>query len=551
MTYSFRTRPGLTSASQAIPGREGEMIKSASGAVTFKADNWIQLRRGLITGTAAGSFYASANSLTYDWEEILKACLEVDPKRVGEEIIYASSGHAINNSTAIYALVICSIHPNGKDIFKEIFNKVVRTGSHLHEFMSYCKATRGMGSVIHKALEGWFNSKSVSELSYQMLKYSQRYGFSFKDELRLLKPVTPSGPRSDLYGYVVGKKKVALTKAPSEDPMYFQADPELEKVYWYEWLKANPTRAVEAIQKGGLTHEMVAPIATMSKDVWQELFESMPVTATLRNLANLTSQGVLDMRNKANMDRLESIFLDRAVLEKAMIHPLDVLKALKTYMDGGRTGMSTKTWTPVPRIGDILEQALELSFEVVPRTDKIYLHGLDVSGSMGGTITLSKGSGMSSRYVSIPIRYCEVAAIMALVTAKSEPNYYIKGFASTLIDLGITARDSFSTAVAKVIKSNFGGTNAGKVYEWALQNKVYVDTFVFWTDSESWAGYHPAQLFKNYQKEINPEAKAIYVTLVPGRGSLVDPRNKNSFDLSGFDPAIPKMVSMISSGELG
>jgi 60 kDa SS-A/Ro ribonucleoprotein len=287
---------------------------------------------------------------------------------------------------------------------------------------------------------------------------------------------------------------------------------------------------------------MVAPVASMSQDVWQELFESMPVTATLRNLANLTTQGVLCPKNRKNLARLEGIFLDKAVLKKALVHPLDLLKAWKTYASGGLYGRSSKTYVPVQRIVDILEESLTLSFETIERTDKVFLHGLDISGSMGSNISSSGGT--------LPIRYCEVAALMALVTARAEPNYYIKGFSSNVIDLKISARSSFGDATREVVKNNFGGTDAGKVYQWAITEKVFVDTFVFWTDGENWAGYHPSQLLKKYRGAVNPEAKAIYVTLTPGPVTLVDPKDPQSFDLAGFDPSIPKMVQMISSGEL-
>src|SRR5208337_5679447 len=84
---------------------------------------------------------------------------------------------------------------------------------------------------------------------------------------------------------------------------------------------------------------------------------------------------------------------------------------------------------------------------------------------------------------------------------------------------------------------NFGGTDAAQAYLYALKNKIKTDVFVFFTDSESWSGYrHPAEGLKQYRSKINPKAKAVYVTLTcySDHISLVDPTDKNSYDLAGF-----------------
>lgn len=68
-------------------------------------------------------------------------------------------------------------------------------------------------------------------------------------------------------------------------------------------------------------------------------------------------------------------------------------------------------------------------------------------------------------------------------------------------------------------------------------------------DCESWAGRrHPSQALKDYRQKVNPKAKAVYVTLVPNRQSLIDPRDRNSWDFHGFDPAAPRAIQMIAQG---
>src|SRR5207237_4132844 len=140
--------------------------------------------------------------------------------------------------------------------------------------------------------------------------------------------------------------------------------------------------------------------------------------------------------NRDNLKRVAKVLNSAEHLRKGRIHPIDVLKALKTYQSGGQLGRSQKTWQPVPRIVDILEQALELSFEVMQPTGKVFLHAIDVSGSMSYYSVSSIG-----------LTCCEIATTMALATAKAEQHYVIRGFVNDFRNLNITARDSFSDAI--------------------------------------------------------------------------------------------------------
>ena len=140
---------------------------------------------------------------------------------------------------------------------------------------------------------------------------------------------------------------------------------------------------------------------------------------------------------------------------------------------------------------------------------------------------------------------------MALATAKAEKHYVIRGFATDFRDLQITVRDSFKDAIAKASNQNFGGTDASVAYDWAIRNKFKADVFCFWTDSESWAGRkHPSQALAEYRRQVNPLAKAVYVTLAPYNISLVEPQDSMSWDIAGFDPGTPRLIQMLATGEL-
>ncbi|MEM8643063.1 MAG: hypothetical protein AAGG51_30240 [Cyanobacteria bacterium P01_G01_bin.54] len=49
---------------------------------------------------------------------------------------------------------------------------------------------------------------------------------------------------------------------------------------------------------------------------------------------------------------------------------------------------------------------------------------------------------------------------------------------------------------------------------------------------------------------VNPNAKAVYITLAPYGITLVDPKDPLSWDLGGLDPGTPCIIQMIAQGEL-
>ncbi|MBD2774528.1 TROVE domain-containing protein [Iningainema tapete] len=534
MNYKFFTQKNTaTPQTQPIPGRESEMIQGRSQGWMFDAGVWKMLRRCLLIGTAKSTYYAGKHELTEDFVTVIRQAIAENPERVAEEILYASDGRSINNSAPILALVLLSMGeaPEAKKAFAEIFPQVVRTGSHFYEWLSYTKSMRGFGKVVREAGKNWFLREDVKGLAYQLLKYQQRHDFSSRDALRLFHVKPPTQDHQQLFEWVVKGWEALPAEIPS---------PALAQIWWYEWLKRNPEKTHEAILQGRLTHEMAAPVAKMDQAAWQLLFNEMPIGALLRNLGSLTELGVLSADEPTNLHRIEAVLNNKDYLRKGRIHPIDVLKALKTYQSGGKLGRSQKTWNPVSRIVDILEKAVELSFDVVEPTGKVFMHAVDVSGSMSYCTV-----------ESVALSCCEIATTMALVTAKAEKNYMIRGFATDFRDLGITNIDSFSSAIRKASNQNFGGTDASVAYDWMIKNKFKADVVCFWTDSESWAGYkHPSQALAQYRQKINPNVKAVYLTLAPYQITLVDPKDPLSWDLGGFDPGTPRIIQMLATGEL-
>jgi 60 kDa SS-A/Ro ribonucleoprotein len=541
-TYNFATKSKSrtrTTQRKPIPGREEEMKKSFSGGYAFKAENWQVLKRWLLTGSMFGAFYQGKEQMTEDNVKVLKGLINEDPKKVAEMILECSK-KGINVHTPIFALVhLSNGDGNAKNSFREVFSEVIRNGSQLYEFISYVKDLRGFGKTIHKAVKSWLDAKDVKELEYQFLKYQNRNGWSGRDLLRMIKPsVADNDYKKFVYNWMVGGTK--------KNPLIpIEQFPEmLGRIKVYEQLKkgCSESDVIQAIDKFKMTWEMIPGNITMTGGIWSALFKTMPVGATVRNLGNLTEKGVF--KNKANLELLEQRF-SKENLKKAYIHPINLASAQKIYSQGGEGGKSKLRWDVIPRVEDIIEQAINDSFEVLEPTGKHFFHALDVSGSMhSGNV----GTMWLAPY--------QVEGIMALASIKAEKDYFVGGFDTQFTPMKFRRDTPFKSVTdcrSGLWPSNFGGTDASAAYDYAIAKKIETDVFVFWTDSESWAGRkHPSQAFAEYKNRVNKNAKAIYITLTAygDNITLADPKDPQSYDFASFTGETPKLIQMVANGEL-
>ena len=78
----------------------------------------------------------------------------------------------------------------------------------------------------------------------------------------------------------------------------------------------------------------------------------------------------------------------------------------------------------------------------------------------------------------------------------------------------------------------------------ALEQKLPVDVFVVYTDSETWYGkIHPAQALQRYREKMGIPARLIVVAMVANRFSIADPEDAGMLDVVGFDTATPAVMA--------
>jgi 60 kDa SS-A/Ro ribonucleoprotein len=71
-----------------------------------------------------------------------------------------------------------------------------------------------------------------------------------------------------------------------------------------------------------------------------------------------------------------------------------------------------------------------------------------------------------------------------------------------------------------------------------------VDTFVVYTDNETWAGkVHPVAALRDYRRKSRIAAKLIVVGMTSTGFSIADPSDGGMLDVVGFDSAAPAVIA--------
>lgn len=534
-----------TPQTQPILGQEDRQVANNAGGFVYSLDSFKQMERFLMLGSEGGTYYVGEQKLTRQSATNTIACIKQDGVRAVDMIVDISdSGRAPKNDPAIFALALAASTDDKETRAYALSKlpKVCRIPTHLFHFLTYVQEHRGWGRGLKKAVASWYNDQEVSHLAYEVVKYQQRDGFSNRDALRLAHPKTADPTRNVLYKYIVdgtGDSGANLSELP-------------EIVRGFETAKGttNTRELVSLIRQHNLSREMLPTEALTKKEVWEALLEKMPLTAMIRNLGNMSKVGLLTPMSDASRKVVEKV-TNQEALQKARVHPMAILIALKTYASG-RGLRGSGTWTTVQAVTDALDEAFYLAFKNLVPTGKRILFGLDVSGSMG------------SPCGGLPITCAEGAAAMALAIAKVEKDYHIMGFTAGpsgngygggranfagFVDMGISPRMRLDDVLRKTRGVNFGSTDCSLPMLWAERNNARVDAFIVITDNETYAGsVHPSQALKSYRQSSGIEAKEIVIGMTPTNFSIADPKDPLTLDVVGFDAGVPDVVSNFIRG---
>lgn len=506
-----------------------------AGGFVFALDKWAKLDRWLILGCEGGSYYASERKMTLDNAKTITECLAEDGVRTVKRIAEISeSGRAPKNEPAIFALAIAAGSEDAvtRKAALTALPVICRTGTHLFHFARDVEGFRKWGRGLRTAIGSWYNDKSADKVAYQAVKFQQRDGFSHRDLLRLSHPKAASARHNAVFRWIVGGSE-ALAKESTKGGALSVGDlPDLIRGFEMSRAAKDVKELCGLIREYKLTHEMILSDWKNHAEVWDALLADMPVTAMIRSLAKMTQVGLLKPMSDASR-KVVSVLSDEGRIRKARVHPIAVLSALKVYQQGhGQKG--SLSWSPVREIVDALDGAFYASFKAIEPTGKRHLLALDVSGSMTcGEI--AGVPGLNPRVAS---------SAMAMVTARTEASFSVVGFTGDLTPLDVSPRQRLDDVLKKVDNLPFGSTDCSLPMTWALKNKIDVDTFIVYTDSETWSGsVHPFQALRDYRQKMGRAAKLCVVGMTATGFTIADPNDAGMMDVVGFDTAAPQIMS--------
>lgn len=542
--YSSVIDPAAIPQTEPIPGKK--MVKNNAGGYGFKLNSLKQLERFLVLGVSGNTYYVGERKLAADnAQNVLIAAKENPLGAVNLIVDISVQGRAPKNDPAIFALAMIASQTKDSSFDRariaalEAVPQVCRIGTHLFQFIEYATKMRGWGRGLRNAVSNYYLSKGafdsralgdqfLKNAAYDLVKYQNRESWSHRDTLRLAHSKIAS--LSPLFKWATK----GLVDGVMPDELLGTA------VEGFELAKnqADPGAICRLIRNYGLTREMIPTQHLNDKGVWEALFENMPLTAMLRNLNKMTSIGLLTPNSDATIKAVLTM-TDSVKLKKARVHPLQLLTAWMTY----RSGHGVKgnlTWTPLRQITDALQEGFYAAFGAVEPTNKRFLLSIDVSGSM----TSGDVAGVPGLTPNM------AAACMAMVTMRTEPFCIIHGFATQYRDLKIGKHDSLEDVMTKTQISPFGGTDCAIPAVWATKNKVNVDCFVNYTDSETWAGpKHASVALKEYRQKLGINAGCALVGMTSTGNTVNDPTDERSLDVVGFDTTVPDVLRWLALGE--
>lgn len=516
---------------------DSRQVPNSAGGYTFQVDDLTRLRRFLTLGVDGGTYYVGERELARENAPIVIDRAATHGSQLVDEIVAISeAGRAPRQNPCLFALAVCASVPGYTDeraVRTKALNalpRVARTGTHLFQFLSYAKQFRGWGRGLRRAVSGWYLDKSVEDAAYQAVKYRQRGGWSHRDVLRLAHPKPDSNARDQLFAWAVGGVIEDLDVPVIEGFERAQSASSAAEV----------KRIVESFP---VSWEMIPDTFINDPGVWEALLaKGMPQTALMRQLPRLTRLGLLSPLGQWAKP-VAAQLSDNTRLRKARVHPINVLVAARTYASG-RSMRGESTWKPSRPIVDALDAAFYRAFETVEPANKRTLLALDVSGSMG--LPPIGNLGITPR---------EASAALALVTAATEPSYEIVGFTGgdyrrgQVHPLAISPRQRLDDVIKYTASLPFGGTDCAQPMLYAMALKLPIDTFVIYTDNETWAGQmHPHQALRKYRERMGIDAKLVVVGMTSTQFSIADPSDPGMLDIAGFDSAVPNLITDFSRG---
>ncbi|HEY8540957.1 MAG TPA: TROVE domain-containing protein [Pseudothermotoga sp.] len=424
---------------------------------------------------------------------------EVDPYFVATLAVYARKVFHLRSVSHVLVAELANV-AKGNPIVRKAVSEVVQRADDITEIMAYHlnKYGKPIPNSIKKGLADAF--KRFDE--YSLAKYNRRQQVTLKDVLCLVRPTPINQEQSDLWKRLIEDR-----------------------------LETPKTWETQLSTRGN------------NKEVWEELIAEnrLGYMAGLRNLRNIIQSGAENIHILLNKLR------DPEEVRKSKQLPFRFLAA---YRELGHIAHSANPFV-VQEAMDAVAEALEISAENLPHLKGKTFFVSDVSGSMRSP--LSRRS---------KIQMVDVATLLMAMAHKFCEQSITSVFAENFAVVPVSKTDSVIANQKKFMSTNVGyATYLHKPLEWLLDNKVYVDRIVVFSDMQAYTekvyygwGYtrhgapSPQQIIDQYRKEVNPDV-VIHSVDLAGHGTVVfHPNDKKVNLIGGWSEKVLQLIQLAEKG---
>jgi len=475
------------------------------GEKAYRLSPELELYSLVVSSLLSDSFYEGSDSRLGRLRGLIK---KVSPEFVAKLSVYAREKMYLRTLPIVLVVELARIH-NGDDLVRRAIRRVIQRPDEITEALSYYQIANGRN--LHDPKEKSLNKLSnalqlgISDAfnkfdEYQFAKYNRKGVVELIDALRLTHPKPETSEKESLFNKI---KQRTLTTP-------------------YTW----ETQLSSVGEKKFETKEEKDEAFKLK---WEELIDSgkLGYMALLRNLRNIVQSGVSD----AHLIKVAQRISDNNEVRKAKQFPFRFLSAYRELKEIKFGKMSI--------LFDALEDAIRASAENMKGFgyDTAVTIACDVSGSMQTPISYRS-----------KVQNYDVGLILGMLLASKCKNVEVGMFGDIWKVISVPTSqvlrnaDEFHKREGEVGYS----TNGWAVIQDLRNRKIQMDKIMIFTDCQMWdSGWgekHIQDEWKEYKKDIAPEAK-LYLFDLSGYGDVpLNVQNGDVFLISGWSDKVFEML---------
>lgn len=496
---------GSTGGVRAIP--VVNTINNAGG-VAYSLEDKEALAQFVMTGTFGNTFYVSAKNQLDNVKNLLNKLGPDNAEFIAKLAVHARKNGFMKDTPA-YLLAWLTI--NGPEYFKKVFGQVIDNGKMLRNFVQIMRSgavgRKSLGTSPKTMVKNWITTASPNAL----IRASVGNDPSLADVIKMVHPTPTSLDQNVMFQWIlngkVDSKDFNLLPRQVKDLIAFRKG-EIDTI---------PQVPFELVTSSDLSAEN-----------WKEIVNNAGWHMIRMNLNTFNRKGI--MSDGKVVDTIAKKLADPNEITKAKVFPYQIFT----------TWMNTKDTNP-QKINKALEKALDFSLQTIPKFDGKVCVFVDVSGSMGSSVTGDRGSASSK------IRCVDVAALMASAILRSNPkNSAVVLFDTKIHNVVLDPKSSVFENAKIISRFGGGGTSCQLPLKAMNASNEQAELIIYLSDNESWISDNSDYRCQrttataaewNKFKQRNPRAKMVCIDITPNTTTQAM-SDKRVLNIGGFSDAI-------------